>query len=787
MSSVKQLAQIAFQLSGIKLGEDQYPMIEARLKARMIKLNLSNIDEYLKYYESNQITEGPILLSLVTTHYTYFFREFSHFEFIINKGLKSTIEKLKSEGRKTINILCAACSYGEEAYSLAMLFDYHLKYSAPDLDYHIDAGDIDLESVKKAQNGVYRVDSMKQIPAMYVGDHWAKGTGAVQGFAKVRDSIKRKISFDQLNVISPAPKYANKKYDFIFCRNVYIYFHENQIIESAKKMLSMLSEGGYFFTGVSESLSNLDLQVESQGTSIYVKSGANKNSQNVPVTRLVPTPTYKILCVDDSPTILGLLKNILTKEHGFEVVATAADGREALALMEKTKFDLITLDIHMPEMDGLAFLEVTQNKPRPPVLIISSVDRDDPALGQKVLALGAADYVEKPSLQNMSQAAEEIRSKLKLVFSNAKNPLQNQKPDSGNTSKANVLSSQNKIMVIDDSSTVRKLLKDIIQKDGTLVVVSEVENPLNAIKEIEVHKPDLITLDVHMPQMNGVELLKKIKLITKAPIVMVSSISKEEGPYIMDALSLGAIDYIQKPDFDHLASFGVEIRKKLKTICNAKQRASGFMPSSSYPSVSSTQVDKDALVLIGASTGGIEAIPYVLKGFPYEMPPILIVQHIPEGFSEAFAKRLQTMTRLTVKQGKDGDKVLPNHIYLAPGGAQMALRKMGEELLIRIENGSSIFNNNPSVDFLFKSAVQIKNKKIAAVILTGMGDDGAQGMRELKSMGARTIAQDEATCVVYGMPREAERAGGVEFIKPINEIANTVLNVIKTEPNKKSA
>lgn len=768
-------------MSGIHLTEAQYPMIEARLKTRLLKLKINSLESYLKYLEGNSISEEPHLLSLITTHYTYFFREFDHFEFMINKSLPRLIESVRRDGRNKINIMCAGCSSGEEAYSLAMFYFYHLKFSAPDLDFQIDAGDIDSETVKKAQNGVYRVESMKQIPAMYIGEHWIKGSGSALGFAKVKDSLKQKINFTALNAINPGPRFSNKKYDIIFCRNVYIYFHENQIKESARQMLNLLQPEGYFFTGVSESLASLGLSINAVGSSIYQHQGVKSKAE---VVRTIENKILKVLCVDDSPTILSLLKSILNRENGFELAATASNGKEAVALIQSgATFDLMTLDIHMPEMDGISFLEKTKNIKRPPVLMLSSVDRDDPGLGKKVIALGAYDYVEKPSLQNISQAASEIRAKLKMMSAVVPNPT----AQSERVSAAPATSiKKNKVMIIDDSATVRKLLKNIISQDYLFEVVSEIENPLLALKEIKIHQPDLITLDVHMPEINGVELLKKIRQVSNSAVVMVSSISKEEGPFIMEALSCGAIDYIQKPQFDHLESFGVEIRKKLKLICQSKAKT---IKPLAQPINFSGEIhfNQKSLILLGASTGGVEALPYILKSFPLHMPPIMIVQHIPAGFSQAFAQRLQSQFKGKVKEAEHGDKLLPNHVYLAPGGSQVSLKKVGDEFVIRIDHASSSNLNNPSVDVLFKSVAALNKSHVVAALLTGMGDDGAAGMRELKDRGAKTIAQDESTCVVYGMPREAVLKGAASVVKPLNEIAATIIQFVKADPVKKSA
>jgi len=276
-----------------------------------------------------------------------------------------------------------------------------------------------------------------------------------------------------------------------------------------------------------------------------------------------------------------------------------------------------------------------------------------------------------------------------------------------------------------------------------------------------------------MPEMDGVTLLKKIHPLYKIPTVMISSISKEEGPQVLQALESGAVDYIQKPQMSNMAEAAETIRERLKIAAKAKITKSHRIKKASL----NHSFDFDNLILMGASTGGTEALRVVLEGLPAKIPPILIVQHIPPVFSAAFAQRLNELCPFEVREAKDGDEVKPNQVLIAPGGKQMKVRPANNKLVIQINDDAPVNRHKPSVDYMFKTASEAGLKKIVSVILTGMGADGAREMKRLRDFGARTIAQDEETSVVYGMPREAAANGGAEFVMPLEDIAEKIASL----------
>lgn len=428
--SIKEIAKIVSDIAGIQLGEKQYPMVESRLKSRIAKMGLGSAGEYLSYLKQNNETETEALLSLLTTHHTFFFREFAHFEYILNHQLKNLIAAAEKRKDKKIKVWSAACSRGQEVYSLAMFFSFHLKAIAPHIDFEIWGTDVDPESVETAKNGVYKSSDLNQSPAMYVADHWMQGKNEVKNFSKIKDSLRSKCKFATLNLVKTEAFAAAEKFDLILCRNVFIYFTMEQVKSISEKFLEKLHPHGSLILGVSESLQGLKLPVMTSGLSVYQKASATSSDlaskpaalsaeKKAYVEACKPAPVQaprplNILCVDDSKTIHALMKNILTKEHGFIIKHHAMNGAEALKLLETEKYDAITLDLHMPIVDGMGVL--SQRKDKTPVVIVSSINREDESIARQAMKLGALDYVQKPTMDNLVHSGNEIRAKLKSVF-----------------------------------------------------------------------------------------------------------------------------------------------------------------------------------------------------------------------------------------------------------------------------------------------------------------------------------------------------------------------------------
>ncbi len=794
---IKEVARIVSNIAGIQLGEKQYPMIENRLKSRMSKLSLRAFNDYLSYLLENKEAETEALVSLLTTHHTYFFREFSQFEFILNRKLREIITTAEKREDKKIRVWSAACSTGQEVYSLAMFLDYHLKYLAPHLNFEVWGTDIDIESVEASINGVYRTNELNKSPAMYLGQHWIQGKENVRDFSKVRDSLKSKCHFTTLNLLQASEFRKNEKFDLIFCRNVFIYFNSQQIEAISAKLLAKLDPAGSLVLGVSESLQGLNLAVETVGPSVYQEcGGADKpRKMTLPTYARASDKILDILCVDDSTTIHALLGAVLTSEHGFRIKHKAMNGEEALKLLVTEKYDAITLDLHMPMIDGLEFL--TRRKDKTPVIVVSAISRDDDSIAKKAMALGALDYVEKPTKENLVNSGNEIRSKIKTILKQLYNnggaapiarvplavprlvPATKPSPVPFSTlAKAKRI----RTLIVDDSESIRALLAKILAEDPGFEVVGVAKDAFEAEKMIKELKPDLITLDIHMPKKNGIELLKEIQQKHFIPTVMISALSEEDGPYIMEAMTEGAIDYIRKPELKNLTTSTPAILERLKIAANAKRyRRSANSRKVILPP---GEINQDHLILIGASTGGVEAVRYILEQLPKEIPPILIVQHMPAFFSKAFADRLNTIVPFEVKEAENNDEVRPNRVLVAPGGKQMGIKIVGGKTVVQITEEAFDSRHSPSVDYLFKCAFDAKVRNATAVVLTGMGNDGTREIKKLRSIGVTTIGQDEATSVVYGMPKAAFDAGAIDHVLPLSGIAEKIMSLASKKPRK---
>ena len=337
-----------------------------------------------------------------------------------------------------------------------------------------------------------------------------------------------------------------------------------------------------------------------------------------------------------------------------------------------------------------------------------------------------------------------------------------------------------KVLIVDDSSLMRQLLTQILSSDPELEVIGTAGDPLIAREKIKALHPDVLTLDIEMPRMDGLTFLEKLMRGHPMPVVMISSLTEHGAETTLRALSLGAVDYIAKPKLD--VSNGTleqsnDIVSKVKAAAKAKVRggnARGATAASLPAGYHITATHK--VVAIGASTGGTEALKDLLSSLPPDFPGVVMVQHMPEAFTRPFSERLNGLCRIRVQEARDGDRILPGHALLAPGGHQMQVVRHGMEYAVKVYRGERINRHLPSVDVLFSSCAKQLGKNAIGVLLTGMGADGAKGMLEMKVAEAHTIAQDEATCVVFGMPREAIQLGAVDQVLPLGRIPTALLH-----------
>ena len=341
------------------------------------------------------------------------------------------------------------------------------------------------------------------------------------------------------------------------------------------------------------------------------------------------------------------------------------------------------------------------------------------------------------------------------------------------------------VIVVDDSALIRKLLTEIINSQPDMLVIGAAPDPLVAREMIRSFNPDVLTLDVEMPKMDGLEFLERLMRLRPMPVVMVSSLTERGSDATLRALELGAIDYVSKPKLDivhGIQEYAAEIADKIRTAAAARLRS---RPLPGVPRVgrapaalANRSLSTEKLIIVGASTGGTEAIKEFLLDLPPDCPGILITQHMPETFTKSFAARLDSLCRISVKEAEHGERVLPGHAYVAPGNSHLLLRRSGANYMTQLSDEPLVNRHRPSVDVLFRSAAVHAGKNAVGVILTGMGKDGALGMLAMKRAGAYNFAQDEASCVVFGMPKEAIAVGATDEVLPLREIAPGVLRCL---------
>ena len=353
-----------------------------------------------------------------------------------------------------------------------------------------------------------------------------------------------------------------------------------------------------------------------------------------------------------------------------------------------------------------------------------------------------------------------------------------------------------KVLIVDDSAVVRQTLQTILNSDPEIEVMGTATDPFFAAKKISQEVPDVITLDVEMPRMDGLTFLKKIMSQHPIPVVIISSLTAKGTETALKAMEYGAIEVIAKPQMDtkkFIEESKIRLCDAVKAAALAKIKRKTAQPeftvqpkysadailAKAIPSDSSMLRTTELVVAVGASTGGTDALRIFLEAMPPDSPGIVIVQHMPENFTKSFANRLNELCQITVKEAENGDTVIRGRALIAPGNHHMLLKRSGAKYYVEIKDGPLVNRHRPSVDVLFRSTARFAGRNAIGVIMTGMGDDGARGLLEMKEAGARTMAQDEKSCVVFGMPNEAIKLGAAEKIMPLDQISGLTLSWAK--------
>ncbi len=348
-----------------------------------------------------------------------------------------------------------------------------------------------------------------------------------------------------------------------------------------------------------------------------------------------------------------------------------------------------------------------------------------------------------------------------------------------------------RVLIVDDSAVVRQTLTAIFEADPMIEVIGTASDPYIAAKKIQIEVPDVITLDIEMPRMDGLTFLKKIMIQHPMPVVVISSLTDKGSETALKALEYGALEIITKPVLStkqFLEESKIRLCDAVKAAAMSRVTRKSFASFNVQPKLSADVVipkavnysmikTTDIVVAVGASTGGTEALRVFLEALPLDCPGIVIVQHMPEHFTRSFANRLNELCKISVKEAEDGDTVLRGRALIAPGNKHTLLKRSGAKYFVEVKDGPLVNRHRPSVDVLFRSTARYAGGNAIGVIMTGMGDDGAKGLLEMKEAGAKTIAQDEKSCVVYGMPKEAVKLGAVDKILPLEQIA---MHIFKT-------
>ena len=348
-----------------------------------------------------------------------------------------------------------------------------------------------------------------------------------------------------------------------------------------------------------------------------------------------------------------------------------------------------------------------------------------------------------------------------------------------------------RVVVVDDSALVRSLLAEIINREADMQCVGAAADPLLAREMIRALNPDVITLDIEMPRMDGIDFLAKLMRLRPMPVVMVSTLTERGAEVTLRALELGAIDFVAKPKLgvaDGLRLLAEDITDKIRIASKAQLRRPASAGAASAvaleqraaPPAALGRLSTEKIIFIGASTGGTEATRELLMGLPPDAPAVMITQHMPPGFTRSYAARLDGLCRIRVKEAEDGERVLPGHAYIAPGGLHLSVDRSGTHYIARVRDGDPVNRHKPSVEVLFLSAARVVGPNAQGVMLTGMGADGAKAMKLLRDAGSWNVAQDEASCVVFGMPKEAIAAGAVHEVLPLAKIAGRLIERLRS-------
>jgi two-component system chemotaxis response regulator CheB len=482
----------------------------------------------------------------------------------------------------------------------------------------------------------------------------------------------------------------------------------------------------------------------------------------------------RVLVVDDSALMRKLVSDILKDDPEIDVVGTAYDGKQAVDKAKTLQPDVITMDVEMPVMNGIEAVKAIMASSPTPIVMLSALTSKGAEITVTALSAGAIDFLCKPSgsiSTDLRKIGEELRAKVKAAAK------ANIKRVSSLTSKGQPLSRRKRILIADDSDFMRKMLRDLFSHESDLEIIGEALTGKEAVELTEAHLPDVIIMDIDMPEMNGVKATLEILKHHEIPIIIFSGKTENNMKEVKLALEVGAMDFIPKPA--ESMSF-----HSIRPLLLSRVREATFEKAEKRrlkPAVSSSQ----QVILIGSSTGGPQTLAELIPQFPRTLEAgILIVQHMPALFTKSLADRLNKLSSVTVKEAQEGDEIVNGVALLAPGDFHMMVyEKMVDGMrkrFVSLNKEEKVHGVRPSVDVMFSSAANIFDEGMVGIILTGMGRDGAHAMGLIKAKGGYTIAQDKQTAIIFGMPDAAIKMGVIDEVLPLDRIAIHAMKHIKT-------
>ena len=717
------------EVTGNSIAKRQKEVLDLEIQKRCKKLHRTP-ELYFKLLHKNK-TEQDYLTTKITINHTAFFREPTHFDFV----------KHHIKGKKNIRVWSSACSGGQEPYSIAFVLE-ELKRAGKIDSYSIVASDIDIGALETAKKGIYNsLDIKNNAHFNSILKENIKNEKLT-----IPEDIKQNLEFRKINLIEDDFKDLGN-FDFIFCRNVVIYFSKQNIESLLNKLSLCLKKDGYLISGYSDAISSYKHPFKKIEPSIF-SNNTTKTQFMVPLNHFALTKKGTTLQVQmhHSFVFYGISKinNISFAyhfdQHSKDLERDLAEISHKLSIIQKDfEFGLVAIDFEFPE-------DVHHSNIGKLFIIFDDV---------KVHFCKSANNIVS------IQARKGLYSEERL---NAQNITARQ--------KANVF-------IVDDSLAIRKALSNRLSQDERFNVVGMAESAEDAIKQIPNLKIDIMTLDVMMPGMSGLDLLRKEKVNWGFNVIMLTSLSSEDAPLVMEALSLGAVDFVEKPVMSSKSKSLELLMDKIHASAFSKKSVLENLNKKNFQVKEIENFSSEKLFVIGSSTGGPMALERVLSDLKGNFPPILIAQHIPQNFLDCLVNSLISTTKLNISVVKDSETLYPNRVYFCPGGKNTRVIEKNGCATVKVSDDEEKADYLPSINILIKSLSQSKNLKAVVAILTGLGSDGSRHLNLLNHLKFRVICQDRGDCVVRSMPMAAKKTGRVDKEVPLFETCRYLFQYLR--------